>query len=57
MKSWFTVKLFVQVIRILIPVTFFIIANVADVLFANAIAGVMTILVLTSYLFEHYITE
>lgn len=45
-------KYFILIVKILIPITFFAVANIGNVLISNAIAGVMTIAVLAMVGFE-----
>jgi hypothetical protein len=47
-------KVFLLVVKILVPITLFVIANTESVLLGNGLAGVMTILVLASYTFEYF---
>ena len=46
-------KKFNLIVKILVPLAFFVIANVKDVIIGNAIAGVMTIAVVAMYAFEY----
>ena len=45
-------KKFNLVVKILVPITFFAVANISDLIIANAIAGVMVIATCAMYLFE-----
>lgn len=45
-------KTFILVVKILIPIAFFAIANISNVLISNAIAVVMTIVVIAMIRFE-----
>ena len=47
-------KVFLLIIKILVPITFFVIANTENVLLANGFAGAMTILVIGSYVFDYF---
>jgi len=46
-------KKFNLIVKILVPIAFFIIANVKDAITGNAIAGAMTIAVVAMYAFEY----
>lgn len=46
-------KNFVLIVKILVPVAFFAIANITNLVVANAIAGVLTIAVVYSYVVEN----
>lgn len=50
-------KKFILVVKIVIPIAFFAIANISSVIIANSIAGVMVIAVTAMYLFEHTIKD
>lgn len=45
-------KTFILAVKILIPITFFAVANIGNILVSNGIAVVMTIMVLTMIGFE-----